>query len=534
MNTTPRGASPLVSAPSASADVPVSRSPVNPVIPGFHPDPTVCCVGSDYWLATSSFEYFPAIPIFHSHDLVNWTLRGHALARPEQLDLRGRRCSHGLFAPTLRYHQGTFYLTCTDVGGRGNFLLTTTDPAGSWSDPQWINEGELAPWFDPSLCFAPDGQIYYTRRHAFEVWQGVLDPRTARLSTPLRKIAGSFTGDDIEGPHLYYRKPYYYLLAAEGGTGWGHAITCARARDPWGPFEPCPFNPLLTHRHLVNHEIRSVGHGDLVEAHDGSWWILLLATRHGHFGGQPYHHLGRETFLARVTWEDGWPIINRGKPLKRETPVPAFAKKPMRPAPLLADPFAGPTLPPAWVCRRYATPGAWTLGERPGCLRLYPRATTLDDAEPESFVGHRVDAPRFTVSVDLEYTAGTNSDAAGLALVLADDCHAELMIRREANGCVARLEQRALSLRGQSNGQALGAGPWKLQLEGDWRGFTFAVEDAGGQRHAFPQIDRRLLTTELAGGWTGLMVGLYATTTASADSAPADFRHYLYTRLPDA
>jgi xylan 1,4-beta-xylosidase len=278
----------------------------NPVIRGFHPDPSICRVGDDYYLAVSSFEFFPGVPLFHSRDLVNWRKIGHALTRQSQLDLSQARCSQGIFAPTLRHHEGTFYLTTTNVGGGGNFLVTATDPAGPWSDPVWIDRDA----FDPSLFFDDDGRVYYTRREGQRIAQAEIDVRSGRLGTPLRIIADAFSSTDAEGPHLYKSNGFYYLLCAEGGTGYGHMVTIGRSRSPWGPFESCPWNPILTHRHVIPSPIRYTGHGDLVQTPDGAWWMVFLGTRHHPRRGYCFHVLGREVFLAPVTWRDDWPIVN--------------------------------------------------------------------------------------------------------------------------------------------------------------------------------------------------------------------------------
>ena len=479
----------------------------NPILPGFHPDPTLCRVGEDVYLCTSTFEYFPGLPIYHSRDLQHWTLIGHGLHRPEQLDFRSTRCSNGIFAPTLRHHQGTFYLITTQVGGGGNFYLTASNPAGPWSDPVWIqDEGE--PWFDPSLFFDPDGTVYYTRRHAFSIVQAELDIQTGKLLTPLREIARPWCTDDIEGPHLYKVKDTYYLLTAEGGTGWGHCITVARAASPWGPFEPCPHNPILTHRHLPNHTIRYTGHGDWMQHADGQWWLAFLATRHHGFGGQPFHHLGRESFLAPMHWENGWPVLS-SPPEESPDPPPPFR-----------DTFSAPSLGPAWLARRQ--PDSRHLELR-GHLRLHGAAATLDDDAPEAFRGIRLDRYHFKWHTQVHFDPQEDLEEAGLALVMANDCHLEWVRTRHEGQSQLLLRRRVLDLRQESRFPWEDAGDIHLAIQGDDRTFTLLAGPTEADLKPLARADRRLFCTEVATGWTGLIAGVYASGNGRPASTPADF-----------
>ena len=286
----------------------------NPVVRGTAPDPSVVRVGTDYFLATSTFEMLPGIVLRHSTDLIHWNVIGAAVRHSSQVRRDGRPGAFSLFAPTIRFGDGRFVIACTNVEpGQGNFLLTARDPSGEWSDALWLDEGG----FDPSLLH--DGQRWiYTRRSLEPLADGRLGPvvqaeidiETGELGD-LRPITPGHQGwcsNDIEGPHLYRVGDWYYLSAAEGGTWKGHMQTIARSRDAYGPFEPHPNNPVLTHRHRVGHPVQSVGHADLVDTPAGDWWALCLGTRHQASGPLTVHHnLGRETFLVPVDWQDGWP-----------------------------------------------------------------------------------------------------------------------------------------------------------------------------------------------------------------------------------
>ncbi|MBC8131905.1 MAG: glycoside hydrolase family 43 protein, partial [Deltaproteobacteria bacterium] len=284
----------------------------NPVIPGMHPDPSICRVGRDFYLVTSSFEYFPGVPLFHSRDLVNWEQIGHVLTRPSQVDLRRVRSSGGIYAPTIRFAHGRFYVVTTNVDGGGNFLVTAARPDGPWSDPIWIDRAGI----DPSLLF--DGRtVYYTRngpgsdRDHPLIYQTTINPRTGKLAGPPRPVWSGLGGIWPEAPHLYKIGGWYYLLTAEGGTGYDHSIVVARSRLPGGPFEGCPRNPVLTHRGRPSHAIGATGHADLVQLSDGRWWAVMLGVRpvRRPVTGEKQrhdvprdlrHHLGRETFLVPV------------------------------------------------------------------------------------------------------------------------------------------------------------------------------------------------------------------------------------------
>lgn len=283
----------------------------NPVIPGFYPDPSVCRVGEDYYLVTSSFEYFPGVPIFHSRDLVHWRQLGHCLTRCSQLPLQKAGFSAGIYAPTLRYHQGRFYMVTTNVTAQQHLIVSAEDPAGEWSEPLWLTHGAI----DPSLFFDDDGTVYFTSNGDGGIVQSTLDLVSGQFTSPMRAIWAGTGGAYPEAPHLYKINGAYYLMIAEGGTEYGHMETIARSASPWGPFEPCPRNPILTHRSLA-HAIRCTGHADLVEDHLGNWWMVFLAVRPVD-AYPPRYHLGRETFLAPVTWDtDGWPLVNGGKPVE--------------------------------------------------------------------------------------------------------------------------------------------------------------------------------------------------------------------------
>lgn len=290
----------------------------NPILPGFYPDPSICAVGRDFYLVNSTFAYFPGVPIFHSRDLAHWRQIGNVLTRPSQLPLDGCRHSRGIYAPTLRYHDGTFYLITTNISGGGNFIVTARDPAGPWSEPYWL--GDAAPGIDPSLLFDDDGRCYYVGNRPnpdgeryggdWEIWAQELDLNTMRLTGESHALWKGALRDVIwpEGPHLYKKDGMYYLMIAEGGTGPNHSVSVARSEHVFGPYVGNPNNPILTHRHLgAQYPVTCVGHGDLAADAEGNWYMVMLGMRP--CGGHTI--MGRETFLARVEWQNGWPVVTR-------------------------------------------------------------------------------------------------------------------------------------------------------------------------------------------------------------------------------
>ncbi len=315
------------------AGEPASVTATNPILPGCYPDPSICRVGDDYYLIASTFEYFPGLPIFHSTDLANWRQIGHVITRQDQLDYEGIRSSAGLYAPTIRHDREKFWVVCTLVSheGRhrgGNFLVTAPSINGPWSDPVWLEVDGI----DPSVFFDADGKVWMhgTRLVAepewpqqTETWLREYDPEAEALVGPEHVLwTGAVRGAVwSEAPHIYRIDGQYYLLTAEGGTDFNHAVSVARADKVTGPYIGAPMNPIFTHRHLGRqYPIVGAGHADLVQARDGSWWAVLLAMRP--YGGYHYN-LGRETFLVPVVWEEGWPVFAPGVGrITDEVPVP--------------------------------------------------------------------------------------------------------------------------------------------------------------------------------------------------------------------
>jgi alpha-N-arabinofuranosidase len=508
----------------------------NPILPGMHPDPSICRVGPDFFLATSSFEYFPGVPIFHSRDLVHWRAIGHALTRQTQLDLRGVPSSGGIYAPTLRHHAGRFYLVTTLVGSPtrgGNFYVTADDPRGPWSEPIWLD----AEGFDPSLLFA-GGDVYYLRDGKGSdpdhphVYQARIDPGTGALLEPLRVIWKGTGGIWPEGAHVYEMKGRYYLFAAEGGTSYGHSEVVARAASAEGPFEPFPGNPILGHGRRREHRVQALGHADLVELDDGSSWAVFLGIRPTNGN---HHHLGRETFLAPVRWrDDGWPVIGNDGQVDLSMRAPGLAPQPFPPEPARDD-FDGAPLGPAWISVRNPDPQDLSLDARPGFLRLIGSQVGLDDAGSPALVARRQQHFRARCRAALEFSPGGPNEEAGLTVRAREGFHYDLSLRGSASGREAVLASRIAGTPAVVARAPLGPGAVTLEVATDETWYRFAVIE-GQRTMALGQLPATALSAEEIGKhgrhhFTGAVIGLYASGNGRRATAPADFDWFEYLPL---
>lgn len=494
---------------------PVSAGYRNPVLPGCHPDPSVCRVGDEFFLVTSTFEHLPGLPVHRSRDLVNWDLIGHVVH--DELDLSGVPSSGGLFAPTIRHHDGRFFVVCTLVHGtgrQGHFLMTASDAAGPWTGPVWFDD---VAGIDPSLTF--DGERVWlcgTRLaepgdwpQQTEVWLRELDPRTfAALPDEHVIWHGALEGAVwAEGPHILPRPGGgWMLLASEGGTDRDHAVAVAYADEITGPYVGDPANPRLTHRDLGERsEIVGVGHADLVDAPDGTSWSLLLGTR---LRDGAASLLGRQTHLVPVAWEDRRPLFAPGDGRVR-TEVAVAPLAPQRPEPsILHDGFAGATLDPQWNGVRHV-PSTFARLED-GRLRLSGTqalpGTTEPGAEPLAFLGRRLPDDRVAVRMHLARPA---SGIAGILLRTSDTAYLQFAVGSDTGPTVT------LAADGRTRTVDPDAAPASLTsgrsgddviLELRLEGFTTVLSAAG---HRWT-VDVRGLSPDRAGGFVGAWIGPFA------------------------
>jgi len=504
----------------------------NPIIPGFHPDPSLVRVGEDYYLVTSTFEFFPGVPVHHSRDLVHWELIGNVLTRDSQLPLAGVRPSGGIFAPTIRYHDGTYYMITTNVTGGGNFFVTATDPAGPWSEPVWIREqGGI----DSSLFFDEGGTVYLTSTGGAPgtsgpsgIYQSTIDLETGKLLSPPRHIWTGTGGRYPEGPHLYRIGGRYYLMISEGGTEYGHMVTIARSDSPWGPFEPCPRNPILTHRNTrMDVPLQGTGHAELFEDHEGRWWMVFLGFRP--VGGGYWHHLGRETNLAPVTWsDDGWPIVGGGEPIPLDVKVEGLPAHPFPAAPVRDD-FDRP-LGPEWNYLRNPARESYETGEHSGWLSLHGTATTLGENASPTFVGRRQQHLTCRIATRLDFSPAREGEEAGLVMYRHPEHRYEIGVRVEDGARRVFVRQTVgPSLSVVTASEAVpGDGPLVLQVDAQPAEYSFSWGTAEANLHPLGTAPTRFLSTEVAGGFVGTYAGLYATGNGAPARSTARFDWFDY------
>jgi len=506
----------------------------NPILSGCYPDPSICRVAEDYYLVTSTFEYFPGLPIFHSSDLIHWHQIGHVLDRPSQLDLDEIRPSAGLYAPTIRYYNGTFYVINTLVDGKtksGNFIVTATQPQGPWSEPYWLD----ADGIDPSLFFDDDGKCWYVGTRLNE--EGYYTGHTEIYLQELDLDDMELIGEEIvlwdgavkgvvwaEAPHIYKKDGYYFLLIAEGGTAHHHSVTIARSKNITGPYEGNRSNPILTHRHLgLDYPIVGTGHADLIETQNGEWWMVLLAMRP--YGGY-YYNLGRETFLVPVRWEDGFPIVSPGTGcVEFEYPAPNLPEQ-VYPTPSARDDFNDTTLAHYWNFLRTPRENFYSLTERKGFLRLLLRPQQLTERSNPSFVGRRQQHVNFTVQTALEFTPKAN-ECAGLVLVQNTDFHFRFVVMHE-NETIICLIKRSHGKDETIAEQSLTANRCMLKVTAHEQNYSFYFSTDGHWQTLAEYIDGRILSTPVAGGFVGAYIAMYASSNGQPSTNHADFDWFEY------
>lgn len=495
----------------------------NPVIPGCFPDPSICRVGNDYYVVNSTFEFFPGIPVSHSQDLIHWEQIGYCIDRPDQLRLiTGRISNTGLFAPTIRHHNGLFYMIVTNVAnseeGTGNFYVWAENPAGPWSDPVFLP----TPGIDPSLFFDDDGRAYYTGSSDSGIVLCEVDLQNGKLLDDPAVIWGGTGGAYPEGPHLYKKDGWYYLMISEGGTERGHMLTMARSRCISGPYEACPHNPVMSNRsHRL--PIDSVGHADLVCDPDGNWWAICLGTRL--FGYPPRHNLGRETMLVPVTWQGEWPVFGDHGLVHQciETDL-LPCTQPQQTTENWTDDFDSESLDLCWNHIYVPQEPLYRTGHH--ALTLYGNAYTLSDAQPIAWIGRRQRHHGCDCTVTLHFPTCQRGEEAGLSVFMTHRHHYEIALLHE--------DERKLILRRQIGSL------WKieqsipysndtvtLRLEGDKNIYRFSYA-LGDQWITLGSGETQYLTTEVGGAFTGNYIALYACGNGIACQTPAAFSHFCY------
>ena len=523
---------------------------INPVLPGFYPDPSMCVAEGNYYLVCSSFSYFPGLPIFKSKDLVKWEQIGNIIDRPEQLDFEGGGVSRGLFAPTIRYYNKKFYCICTQVDRIGNFIVTADKPEGPWSNPIVI---ENAPGIDPSLFFDDDGTCWYTGTRPapegpkyngnWEVWIQKLDPETGKLYGDAKGIWRGALKNCIwpEGPHIYKFFGKYYLMHAEGGTGPDHAVCVARCDTIDGEWCGKPANPILTHRHLgMSAGVINVGHADIICTTENKWWMCCLASRPYGEGENRVSNLGRETFLVPVKWENGWPVVSWETGLVEQAYSLAghVVERSFEDADAVIfpsiDDFNKPELDKYWLSLRSRNPKYINCTEKSGNLRIYG-GKHISSPDGVHLVARRQTAFSYEASTQMFCNFSHENDAAGIVCFQNEKFNYRLQVISKGKLCIMQVVKAC-----GGEDEILAEEPFALPKNGERMVLRVVAEhqnlrfeyglDERNMNVICENVDGSILSTEKAGGFVGSLVGMFATSGGNQedDKFFADFDWFRY------
>ncbi|MDD4515946.1 glycoside hydrolase family 43 protein [Massilibacteroides sp.] len=504
----------------------------NPILPGWYSDPSVCTNGEDYFLVTSTFTYYPGVPIFHSKDLVNWKQIGHVLDRPSQLvKMEGQHVSGGIFAPDISYNprNQTYYMITTNVGA-GNFFVKTQDPFGSWSDPIYLPK---VGGIDPSFFFDDDGRAYIVNNDGMdgkELYDGHRSIRVREFDVNTDKTVGPWKmlvngGVNlaekpiwIEGPHMYKINGKYYLMAAEGGTGTNHTEVIFSGDSPMGDFTPWDKNPILTQKQLTSdrpNPITCAGHADLIQTKEGDWWAVFLACRPI---DNDFENLGRETFIMPVRWsDDGFPymtkdddlvpMILKRKGVQRETNVTFgnFERK---------DDFNDPVLGMEWLTLRTPATDLYSLTEKPGSLALYGTTITASEKKTPAYIARRMQHHKFECTTELTFNPENESDEAGMLLFKNEGNHYFFFIRQNNGQKIIGLKQTVNHEAKETTTNSVSVKTnktVKMKVVSTGLTYNFFYDPGDGNwKMLCDKIDAKPLSTASAGGFTGSTIGMYA------------------------
>lgn len=507
----------------------------NPVLPGFHADPSVCRAGDDFYLVNSTFQYFPGVPVFHSKDLVHWEQVGNCLTRPSQVDLKGTDGNSGIYAPTIRYNDGRFYMVTTVFPSRRHFYVWTDNPAGEWSEPIVIDFAIGS--CDPTLYFE-DGHCYFLWKEG-DIKICEIDVETGRQLEEIHHLGTGLGGRYPEGPHIYKKDGYYYLLLAEGGTEHGHHVNILRSKNLFGPYEPNPANPILSHFNMKmqNSQIQGLGHADLVQAPDSSWWMICLGYR---TSGYLQHVMGRETMLAPVTWEQGgWPVVNGDGTLQtdmkcRTLPLVPLAQDPVREefnyveraAP--ADSYHSLGLPMGWMSLCNPDYTHYSLTQHKGFLRLYPSTTSLSATASPTFVARRQTELNFTATALLDLSYLTEGMQAGITAYAAPLNHYDVVAEKQNGQIVIKSNVRLGQTCHYEKYFVLNGTHAYLRITSDKDFYYMQVSSDGTDFVELAKMEYRFLSTETIGGFTGVMLGLFAQSNSETRQGYADVDWFEY------
>jgi alpha-N-arabinofuranosidase len=478
----------------------------NPVVRGYNPDPSICKANGKYYLVTSSFQFFPGVPLFESEDLINWNQIGYCLKQESQVPLDNVGSSGGIYAATIRYNEGRFYMVTTNVGHKkyaGNFYVWTDDIYGQWSQPIYVDQGGI----DPSLYFE-NGITYFMSNGSDEngnsaILQCEIDITTGKKLSESKVVWHGTGGRYLEAPHLYKIGKYYYMLAAEGGTEYGHMVVYARGDSVWGPFTHYANNPVLTNRNLGGYELQGIGHGDLIEDDNGNWWMYALAFRQIH-QWMPYHHLGRETCLIPVTFDkDGWFTTGDGTAkLSYETDrIKENVKQTFK----KSYTFESTEWNKDWQFLRAHNRENYILDNK--CLKIKSAVDNLDT--PGGGTPALIGLHQKEFDMELSVQVKTLDGEAGFTLYMDENHHYDLALTKTGDSYKIVLKLNIGDIKFEKACLPAVRNEAKFIIHSDSINYNFFYVE-GGKEISLGGAQTKYLSSEVAGGFTGVVLGLYS------------------------
>lgn len=517
----------------------------NPVLPGFHADPSVCRAGDDFYLVNSTFQYFPGVPVFHSKDLIHWEQVGNCLTRKSQIDLSGLMkqdnpetgwTNAGIYATTIRYNEcnGRFYMVTTVFPSRRHFYVSTDNPAGEWSDPVVIDFAIGS--CDPTLYFEGDKTYFLWKEGDIKICE--IDLETGKQKGEIHHLGTGLGGRYPEGPHIYKKDGLYYMMLAEGGTEHGHHVNILRSRSLFGPYEPNRANPILSHfnMEMQGSPIQGLGHADLVQAPDSSWWMICLGYR---TSGYLLHVMGRETMLAPVRWdENAWPVVNGNGTLSVDMKCKTLSQIPMPADPVReefdyvnrnapADSYHSLGIAMGWHGIGNVNLSDYSLTERKGWLRLRPGTATIDDASSPTFVARRQTELSFSATACLDISHLSEGMQTGITAYAAPLNHYDVVIEKRDGKTIVRPNIRLGIMAHTENEMELTGKKVFLRIRSDKDYYYLQISTNNKDFKTLSKMDFRYLSTEVIGGFTGVMLGVFAQNGDPQGYADVDWFEYV-------
>ena len=512
----------------------------NPILQGCYPDPSITRKGDDYYLVTSTFAMFPGVPIFHSKDLVNWTQIGHVLDRKSQLKVQDTGISAGIYAPSIKYNANneTFYMITTQFAGDiNNMVVKTKDPFQGWSEVYKLKFNGI----DPSLFFDDNGKAYvvhndapdrgkelYNGHRVIKIWEYDVENDQVIAGTDKIIVDGGVDLSRkpiwIEAPHIYKKNGIYYLMCAEGGTGDWHSEVIFTSENPMGPYVPAPNNPILSQRYLNSNRANKVdwaGHADLVEGTDGKHYGVFLAIRPNEKG---LVNTGRETFILPVDWSGKYPVFENGLvPMEPKLKMPKGVENKTGTEGFFpngnftfTDNFTAPKLDYRWIGMRGPREDFITTSKYG--LSIKPFAVSIKAVAPVSALFQRQQHQHFTATTTMKFTPKSENELAGLTCYQSERFNYVFGITKKDKDFYILLQKTE---KGQSKIIASAKidvkMPVQLQVtaKGDEYKFNYSV-DGVNFTNLGGIVSGDILSTNVAGGFTGSLIGLYATSANDA------------------